>query len=115
MANPDHLKVLKKGIKAWNTWRRTLDWRIDPDLSNANLKKFDFGDANLYGVNFTGANLAGAWLHNAPDLTCADLSGANLTGVKLYKVSCSGGRFAATNFNGAELIIVDFIGADLRG
>ena len=36
MANPEHLKILKQGVAAWNKWR--LENRlIVPDLEGAKL------------------------------------------------------------------------------
>jgi hypothetical protein len=32
MANPEHLQILRQGVKAWNAWRRQHR-DITPDLS----------------------------------------------------------------------------------
>jgi hypothetical protein len=32
MANPEHLKILKKGVEAWNKWRKENP-DIQPDLT----------------------------------------------------------------------------------
>jgi pentapeptide repeat protein len=59
MANPEHLEILKRGIKEWNIWRADhLD--VKPDLSEANLS-----GAILSGANLSGANLSGAILSRA--------------------------------------------------
>jgi hypothetical protein len=36
MANDEHVAILKKGVEAWNVWRRGKP-DICPDLSGANL------------------------------------------------------------------------------
>jgi hypothetical protein len=46
MANPEHLALVKKGVEAWNTWRKTYP-EIKPDLAGAHLKSTDLWDANL--------------------------------------------------------------------
>ncbi len=36
MANPEHLNILKQGVKAWNTWREK-NRSVFPDLTGADL------------------------------------------------------------------------------
>ena len=50
MANKEHLKMLKQGVKAWNEWRDDNQY-ILPDLSRANLNKVKLDSVNLYGPN----------------------------------------------------------------
>ena len=66
--NPDHLKLLQRGVDAWNAWRVKQASSV-PDLSGADLH-----GVNLHEANFYEANLSGA-----------DLSGANLTGANLIE------------------------------
>ncbi len=49
MANEEHLKILKQGVKAWNQWRKKNS-DIEPDLAKANLDKADLSDADLSGA-----------------------------------------------------------------
>jgi len=51
MANKEHVKILKQGVKAWNKWRKENP-NIIPDLKQADLSK-----ANLSGVNLEWSNL----------------------------------------------------------
>ncbi len=52
MANKEHLKILKHGVEAWNTWREE-NLQITPDLRKGNLYK-----ANLNGAqNLTAKQL----------------------------------------------------------
>ena len=66
MANPEHHKILKQGVKAWNSWH--LEHFFDGgDLSNVNLSGM-----GLNGIDFVGTDLS----HS--NLSKANLSGANL-------------------------------------
>src|ERR671937_605312 len=74
MANDEHVALLKKGVDAWNAWRRKRP-DIIPDLMEANLV-----EADLFGANLTRANI------RYVALVEADLSGADLTGCRIYGV-----------------------------
>jgi hypothetical protein len=52
MANPEHLQILKHGVKAWNAWREQNEG-IRPDLRDAALR-----GRNLQKANLSEANLA---------------------------------------------------------
>ena len=82
VANEEHLKILKAGVDAWNSWR----WRnpgLQPDLNAVNVHGEDISVANLAGVNLSNANLCGAILSRA-HLYEANLIQADLTGASLY-------------------------------
>ena len=66
MADHEHLDILKRGVETWNRWRQEHP-DIQPDLSNASLRRTDL----------SGIDLRGAYLSEA-DLTNADLSDTNL-------------------------------------
>jgi len=55
MANQEHLEILKKGIEAWNKWRRQYPSKR-PNLSEANLPGAHLTEPNLIGANLTEAN-----------------------------------------------------------
>ena len=55
MANEEHLKIVKQGIKQWNKWR--LENATRPDLQDADLFGAVLNGANLYGANLYGADL----------------------------------------------------------
>ena len=40
MANPEHLAILKQGVKVWNQWRNENS-EIEPDLSQCCLQNLD--------------------------------------------------------------------------
>ncbi len=95
MANPEHLEILKQGVKAWNEWR--IDYPlIIPDLRGA----------GLYRASLDLANLSGAWLNEA-DLGMATLNGANFNGAHLIEAD-----LAWANLSGAVLTYADLYEAD---
>jgi len=51
MANDEHVAQLRKGVAAWNDWRKQ-NRDILPDLT-----KVDLSGADLSGANLSGANL----------------------------------------------------------
>jgi uncharacterized protein YjbI with pentapeptide repeats len=66
VADKEHIDHLRKGIAAWNDWRRGngqfLDL-IDADLHDANLSGADLSFAILSGADLSEANLSGAELY----------------------------------------------------
>jgi hypothetical protein len=76
MANKEHLKIIKQGVKVWNQWREENPL-VEPDLSGASLSEADLFGSNLSWTNLSEANLGGA------NLCRADLSGADLSGTDL--------------------------------
>ena len=66
MATKQHFEILKRGVNAWNEWRRENSC-IKPklrgailfgmDLSTANLGEADLHEAILSGANLSSANL----------------------------------------------------------
>src|SRR5262245_52633413 len=103
MANPEHLEILKRGVKEWNQWREAHP-DIKPDFFGMNLTCADLSGANLRWAVLSGAVLCGA------NLSEADLSEAYLSGAILNEANLSG-----TNLSGANLIRADLSGADLSG
>lgn len=59
MANPEHLIILRQGVKTWNQ-RREGNPEVIPDFEGANLSKADLSEADLSRTNLSGANLSGA-------------------------------------------------------
>lgn len=126
MANPEHLKILKSGVKQWNEWR--LGNEINelgtstPDLTQAYLsgthltqaylrevylQEADLMYANLIGANLKGANLKGAILIGV------NLSGANLEEADLSEANLGGANLEGTNLTGANLYKADLSFASL--
>lgn len=90
MADPDQLARLRKGVAAWNDWRR-LAPKAQPDLAGADLT---WAADGLAGIDLSRANLRGA-----------TLNGLSLARANLY--DC--------DFTGAHLVDADLSGADVRG
>jgi len=91
MANEEHVAILKKGVAAWNEWRRENP-DIRPNLSGANLRR-----AHLYGADLSGADLSRA------DLSVAGLSGADLSGADLSRADLSEAPLVSADLTGANL------------
>src|SRR6266705_1006175 len=98
MANNEHLQILKKGVIAWNQWRK---WNpgLKPDLSQADFHGADLERANFYWANLSGANF----------------SGGNLVLAKLGRADLLGASLCGADLNVAELGVADLSRADLRG
>lgn len=107
MANQEHLRILKKGVEAWNKWRKNHP-RIKPDLSNAKLEFTDLVGLDLRCTNLCRANLVNADLHRVA-LSWANLSGANLESTRLRTADLFDADLGGANLSNSELI-----GANLR-
>jgi len=127
MANPEHLKILKQGVEAWNKWREENPC-IQPDLSKANLKwadlsgadlseadlrKANISDAILCEVNLKRANLISADI-SGTDLSGSDLRNAQLIGVKAIRTKLIAANLTATNLTRSFLRVADLFGALMR-
>ena len=129
MANPEHIKWLKKGVEAWNCKRK--EKQFCPDLSGADvyeifgkkksftaedslpLSGIDFSRANLKSTDLSGSDLKGANLSYS-HLEDADLSHALLENANLDSASVNHGtKLYDSNLIGADLTDVDLLSARL--
>jgi hypothetical protein len=117
MANPEHLEILRQGVKTWNRWRK--DQRmVMPDLSgtgligvklskallySVDLRMVDLRRANLNGAELSMANLSGGANLNGADLSEANLSMTNLRETKLRKADLRGALLRSADLGGADL------------
>lgn len=111
MANGQHLRVVRQGPDAIQSWRaRHPSSRLElndaqledaalqgADLRSSKLRGASLVDANLEGAVLSGADLSGAWLMGA------NLRGADLTGAHLGEVRFSWADLTGANLSGAEL------------
>jgi uncharacterized protein YjbI with pentapeptide repeats len=125
MANPEHLKLIKSGVKCWNRWRKSHP-EVRPDLSGEELSELKADvlilaeaivniavprrapptEGGLAGLELSRVNLRSANLRNTnlsrailvvADLTEANLAGANLSGCILTNANLT--RTVLTNAN----------------
>lgn len=107
MANPEHLEILRHGVKEWNEWREKHP-EIQPELSGADLSEINLRGANLHRTDFRGgtdlrrSDLCGADLSGA-DLRGVDLSEADLRGADLRETELSGAVFSEANLSDTNL------------
>ncbi len=94
MANKEQLEILKRGVDAWNQWRRDNSGK-EINLSEADLLGVDLIDADFTNADLNSANLNGA------DLSGANLSNANLRGAKLIGADLQSIIFKDTKYNKA--------------
>ncbi|HWT00213.1 MAG TPA: toll/interleukin-1 receptor domain-containing protein [Pyrinomonadaceae bacterium] len=122
MANEEHLKILERGVSAWNDWRIKHP-RIVVDLEDASLREAKLSGidlkstnliaANLFGTQLVGADLSGALLMRAK-LIATNLSGANLSGAYLTDANCDGANFSGADLSGADLRDTNLLGVHLQ-
>ncbi|MBN2410093.1 pentapeptide repeat-containing protein [candidate division KSB1 bacterium] len=113
MANPDHLKILKNGIKEWNAWRKSYPLTI-PDLRDLKLKGAKLWGINLHRADLSGANLKGATLLKS-NLIEANFSEANLEDARLMIAEMWGTKLCRANLTGADLRMAEIGDSDLTG
>ncbi len=112
MANKEHLKILKEGVDAWNSWREK-NREIRPNLHWATLTGVSLRGANLSKANLREADLSKARL-NWAILTGANLSKADLRGANLYKADLRKADLIGAKFRGANVTGTDFSDIDTQ-
>ena len=104
MANPDHIKWLRKGVDYWNALRNQRYFL--PDFSGTDLRAelmFSSSGTSLDGINLRDGNFDGASLRGI------SLEGANLQNARFNRSSLQ-----FVNFRNANLWRADLTFADLR-
>jgi hypothetical protein len=102
VANEEHLKILRQGVRVWNQCRISRAELHRADLSGADLRGLDLTEVNLAGTYLDGANLSGAKLSKA-DLSDADLRKAHLCGAHLNEANLRGAILSGAKLCGANL------------
>jgi uncharacterized protein YjbI with pentapeptide repeats len=112
MANEEHLKILEKGVKVWNQWRRD-HFITRPDLSGA-----DLSNAKLSGVMLNGASLIGAHFCHADlsrsDFSRSELNDADLSDANFYQANANRAALRRANLRNSHLNSADFSLTDLN-
>ena len=106
MANPKHLKILKRGEKAWNKWRGENPG-IFPDLEGANLRAAQLCEADLRGAKLFKVDLIGV------DLLETYLEGADLRGAYLMGAVLRAAHLENSDFTNAQMYRTVFGDNDL--
>ena len=101
MANKEHLKIIKQGVKAWNEWRQE-HYVIEREFIRG-----DFTEANLSGASLIDAEIEFA------DFSGADLTEANLTGAYLVRTNFLGAYLNRAILNEAHIGVTAFVDNDL--
>jgi len=127
MADPVHIRILRRGKKAWNRWRSACDDRPDLrdgrgipkelrgfDLRNADLRSALIPDAQLRNADLTGADLSGCIgrfaVFSAAHLGCARLDHADLRCTSFRRADLRG-----ASLNGAILRFASLVEARVEG
>lgn len=106
MANPEHLAILKQGVKVWNEWReiQTTRWeealcREKKSVEDLQIlsEKIDLSGTDLRGLNLTGF-----------DFSAVNLSNADLRQTFLYKVKLDMTDLAMANLQDAIITEANF-------
>jgi hypothetical protein len=142
MANSLHLKILMRGFRVWNRWRRAYP-RERPDLRGADLRGWDLAFYQLSGTDFLEARLRGTdfstegkrcsmgmhpsdwvmpgdclledlWLWDT-DLREANFCKAAMTGSDFSRAEASGARFDGAKLGGCKFFRANLAGANFAG
>ncbi len=118
---PEAVEMLRRSIDEWNQFRMD-NRKYSPELSGADLSRFDLAGAdlrlaNLEGTSLVDADLSGARLSSAKlnraDLTRATLDGADLLDARLAEATLASAKLRATTLNGADLSRANLRRADM--
>lgn len=112
MANQEHVKIIKQGVKPWNRWRNENP-DIQPDLSEADLRGEVLGSANFSNTLLEGVKLARASLRKV-DLRGANLNNAKLRWAELTQANLTEAELSFADLRETNLNNSRFDNADLR-
>lgn len=113
MANKAHLKILARGVEAWNRWRKRPSGML-PDLREANLVNVNLERADLSRTDLSGAKLVNANLLSA-DFHYARLCGTNLTGSKPVAARFIRANIEEADFTRSSMTDAIFKNSSLNG
>ena len=123
MANPEHVKILKEGVVAWNKWREGNP-NTEPDLLDADIAGIDLPGVNLRRAQLSRAQMmfsdfSGADFRNAhlveTDLFDSVLDGVDFSGAFAVHVNLSDAKLNMAKFNRTRFEYVNLSFAELKG
>jgi len=136
--NKDHVALLRRGVHVWNE-RRTNDFDMEPNLSEASLSGMDLSGIDLHEAGIVQSDLSGVCLKQAnlfraalkgsrckdaifthadlheANLTLADLTGAHLDYADLKRTDLSFTKLKNADLSAAELGRTNLLRANLTG
>ena len=112
MANPEHLAILRQGVRKWNDWREENTELLHPDLSFADLSEMNLSDVKLAGGDLRAADLHGA-LFDGADLRGAELEKANISATIIGQADFHAVRLMEANLAETHFIRTDLLDAKL--
>ncbi len=115
MAIEEHIKVLCKGVEAWNSWRAGT--HIVPDLSGITFNdKMPLSQGALLrkdGISLATVNFQGANLRNA-DFYDGYRQGANIANANLQEADLADAKLWEANFCGADLAFANVTNTEFQ-
>ena len=107
MANLNQEKIIRQGVKTWNTWRQDHP-KVKIDLSGINLE-----NVNLNGINLSKANIRNAEFKDT-SLVDANLTEAQISRAYFYNADLSGSIFSGNSMREVIFNHANLTGASLR-
>ena len=102
MANPEHLRILRKGVRAWNKWKlNRVGLPQEIDLDGADLRDISLSEGS-HDPGFLGGAFERTVVEIA-DLKWVSLRGAIFQGMDLRNFSFYSSPMDSANFAGANL------------
>ncbi len=109
--NKQHLKILKKGVTAWNRWR-DKERDVIPVLAGIELSHFNLDNINLNKADLRGAKLSNLSSNNASyrfaDLRYAYLNQVSFCHSDLSYANISQAEVRFTHFDDTKLVESNF-------
>lgn len=133
MANEEHLKILRQGVKVWNEWMQSekkTEFETSrrgsckqpifyPNIMRADLSKADLSKEKLEKIDFEQVDLRDTILHSAilsgANLTRAKLEGSDLRNANLFRAYLLKADLVNSNLEHAILVHADAHRANLSG
>jgi uncharacterized protein YjbI with pentapeptide repeats len=100
MATQKHYDILLSGVEKWNQWRQKYP-KINPNLTDSDLRNLKLDGGNFNRVDFRGAKIANSTFYYA-NFVGANLSGISFRNNLFEKVDFELTNLSNTNFRGVN-------------